>query len=121
MYTSLLTVPNAPSDNFESMRSRCLGNSGTVVSSKRFFKAFNTSCCVGDCNSNVIVSIFVLIYISLDDLPFCHRILKTFLLIVIHHCQRYLYEVFEEVMFDPDLEVEQCPFPVLHNHSNYLQ
>ena len=47
------TDPKAPSASFESMRSRCRGKSGTLVCSRRFFRAESTSCCVGDWNIRV--------------------------------------------------------------------
>lgn len=45
------TDPKEPSAIFESMRRRCRGKSGTLVCSRRFFRAESTSCCVGDCNT----------------------------------------------------------------------
>lgn len=40
----IFTLPKAPSPRRESIRSRCLGNSGTVVCSSLLFKAWSISC-----------------------------------------------------------------------------
>lgn len=48
---NVITVPKAPSASLESMRRRCRGKSGTLVCSRRLFRAESTSCWVGDCNT----------------------------------------------------------------------
>lgn len=50
----LLTVPKAPSESFDSIRSLCRGNSGTAVCSSRLFNADSTSCWLGDCKAQEI-------------------------------------------------------------------